>query len=49
MVLAGRPPRADLLNWRLEEADLSIAVDGGWESFRAGVGSKCLDWGWRLL
>ena len=35
MVLAGRPPRADLLNWRLEEADLSIAVDGGWECFRA--------------
>jgi thiamine pyrophosphokinase len=33
MVLGGNPPSDDLLTWRLEDADRSIAVDGGFLSF----------------
>lgn len=34
IVLAGNPPSDDLLMWRMEDADYSIAVDGGFLSFR---------------
>ena len=34
MVLAGISPSIELLSWRMEEADYSIAVDGGFHSFR---------------
>lgn len=34
MVLGGEPPGDELLNWRMEETDLSIAVDAGWLAFR---------------
>ncbi len=34
LVLAGNPPSDDLLLWRMEEADLSIAVDSGFLSFQ---------------
>ena len=34
MVLAGQPPSDELITWRMEEADYSIAVDGGYLSFR---------------
>ena len=34
MVLAGISPSIELLSWRMEEADYSIAVDGGFLSFR---------------
>ena len=34
MVLAGTSPSIELLSWRMEEADYSIAVDGGFLSFR---------------
>lgn len=38
ITLAGHRPSAELLRWRAEEADLSIAVDGGWLAHRhAGV------------
>ena len=33
LVLGGNPPSEDLLFWRLEDADRSIAVDGGFLSF----------------
>ena len=29
LVLAGMPPSDALITWRMEEADHSIAVDGG--------------------
>lgn len=34
LVLAGDPPSDDLLLWRMEEADVSIAVDSGFLSFQ---------------
>ena len=34
IVLAGRPPSNDLLNWRHEESDTVIAVDGAWGFFQ---------------
>lgn len=34
MVLAGQPPSDELITWRMEEADYSIAVDGGYLCFR---------------
>lgn len=34
LVLAGMPPSDALITWRMEEADHSIAVDGGFLSFR---------------
>ncbi|OUU08175.1 MAG: thiamine diphosphokinase [Verrucomicrobia bacterium TMED40] len=38
LVLAGPPPSNELLTWRMEETDCSIAVDGGWNCFvRAGL------------
>ena len=38
ITLAGHAPSAELLQWRAEEAEISIAVDGGWLAHRhAGV------------
>jgi len=38
ITLAGHPPTADLLQWHEQEAEISIAVDGGWLAHReAGV------------
>ena len=38
VTLAGHAPSAELLQWRAEEAEISIAVDGGWLAHRhAGV------------
>ena len=38
ITLAGHAPSSELLQWRVEEADLSIAVDGGWLAHQhAGV------------
>jgi len=34
ITLAGHAPSAELLQWRLEEAEISIAVDGGWLAHR---------------
>ena len=34
LVLGGDPPSEDLLRWRIEESDLSVAVDSGWLAFR---------------
>ena len=34
ITLAGHSPSAELLQWRAEEAELSIAVDGGWLAHR---------------
>jgi thiamine pyrophosphokinase len=34
LVLAGQPPSDELITWRMEEADYSIAVDGGYLCFR---------------
>lgn len=34
LVLAGDPPSEDLLMWRMDESNYSIAVDGGFLSFR---------------
>ena len=34
LVLAGQPPSDELITWRVEEADYSIAVDGGYLCFR---------------
>lgn len=34
ITLAGHAPSVDLLQWRAEEASLSIAVDGGWLAHR---------------
>jgi thiamine pyrophosphokinase len=34
LVLAGQPPSDALITWRIEEADYSIAVDGGYLCFR---------------
>ncbi len=35
LVLGGEPSSKDSLCWRMEEADLAIAVDSGWLAFRA--------------
>jgi len=38
ITLAGHAPSSELLQWRAEEAEISIAVDGGWPAHRhAGV------------
>ena len=38
ITLVGHAPSAELLQWHAEEADLTIAVDGGWLAHRhAGV------------
>jgi thiamine pyrophosphokinase len=38
ITLAGHAPSAELLQWRAEEAEICIAVDGGWLAHRhAGV------------
>lgn len=38
VTLAGHAPSAELLQWRAEEAEISISVDGGWLAHRhAGV------------
>lgn len=34
LVMGGEPPSEESLLWRKEEADISIAVDAGWLSFR---------------
>ncbi|MBT3667925.1 MAG: thiamine diphosphokinase [Opitutae bacterium] len=34
MVLGGDPPSEEILKWRIEESDLTIAVDSGWLAFR---------------
>ena len=34
IVLGGKAPSEQILGWRMEEADLSIAVDSGWLAFR---------------
>ena len=34
ITLAGHAPSAELLQWRAEEAEISIAVDGGWLAHR---------------
>ena len=34
ITLAGHAPSAELLQWRSEEAEISIAVDGGWLAHR---------------
>ena len=34
LTLAGHAPSAELLQWRAEEGELSIAVDGGWLAHR---------------
>ena len=34
LVLAGQPPSDALITWRIEDADYSIAVDGGYLCFR---------------
>ena len=34
LVLGGEPPDEDSLLWRVEDADISIAVDAGWLVFR---------------
>ena len=35
LTLAGHAPSAELLQWRSEEAELTIAVDGGWLTHRS--------------
>ena len=35
LTLAGHAPSAQLLQWRVEEAELSVAVDGGWLAHRS--------------
>ena len=35
IVLGGKAPSEQILGWRFEEADLSIAVDSGWLAFQA--------------
>ena len=35
LTLAGHAPSAELLQWRAEEGELSIAVDGGWLAHRS--------------
>lgn len=35
LTLAGNAPSAELLQWRAEEAELSVAVDGGWLAHRS--------------
>jgi thiamine pyrophosphokinase len=43
LVLAGQPPSDALITWRIEEADYSIAVDGGYLCFRqAGLAPDTL-------
>ena len=38
LVLGGEPPLEESLLWRMEEADIAIAVDAGWLAFRhAGI------------
>ena len=34
LTLAGHAPSVELLQWRAEEAELSVAVDGGWLAHR---------------
>ena len=34
LVLGGEPPDEDLLHWRFEECDLTVAVDSGWLAYR---------------
>lgn len=33
LVLAGNPPSQELIKWRFDDCDFSVAVDGGWHSF----------------
>ena len=35
VTLAGHAPSAELLQWRAEEAELTVAVDGGWSAHRS--------------
>ena len=35
LTLAGHAPSAELLQWRVEEAELTVAVDGGWLAHRS--------------
>jgi len=35
LTLAGHAPSAELLHWRAEETELSVAVDGGWLAHRS--------------
>jgi thiamine pyrophosphokinase len=43
LVLAGQPPSDALITWRIEDADYSIAVDGGYLCFRqAGLAPDTL-------
>jgi thiamine pyrophosphokinase len=34
LVLGGVPPSEDLLHWRFEDCDLTVAVDSGWLAYR---------------
>lgn len=34
LVLGGEPPGEDLLRWRFEDCNLTVAVDSGWLAFR---------------
>ncbi len=43
VVLGGDPPGKEILDWRMEESDLIIAVDSGWHAFRnAGISPDIL-------
>ena len=35
LVLGGEPPDEDLLHWRFEDCDLTVAVDSGWLACRS--------------
>ena len=35
LTLAGHAPSAELLQWRAEDAELTVAVDGGWSAHRS--------------
>ena len=35
LVLGGEPPDEDLLHWRFEDCDLTLAVDSGWLAYRS--------------
>ena len=34
LVLGGEPPGEDLLHWRFDDCDLTVAVDSGWLAYR---------------
>ena len=43
VVLGGDPPSKEILKWRIDESDLTIAVDSGWIPFKeAGLSPHIL-------